>query len=154
MADTPVMELPYQRRQFVATLPVDRFYSPSHCWIHKEEDATFRVGFTAFITYLIGAVAELDFEVQPGDKLTLGAIVGGAEGDKDACDIHGLGHGHFIDANPLVIADPGLVSTDPHGRGWLYRFQGKLKDETLDVYAYAKLLDALIDELAGSEQTS
>jgi hypothetical protein len=40
-----------------------------------------------------------------------------------------------------------LAESDPYGEGWLYRLQGVPGPDTVDVEAYAAILDTTIDRM-------
>src|SRR5437763_7545931 len=58
--------LHYKRSRFVTHLPVDYLYSPSHCWIARQEDDLWRVGFTKFAVRMLGDMVDHGFEIEPG----------------------------------------------------------------------------------------
>ena len=58
--------LRYRRCRFVAALPLDYLYSPSHFWIARQADGTWRVGMTKFATRLLGETVEMGFSIGIG----------------------------------------------------------------------------------------
>src|SRR5690606_31320187 len=54
----PDRHLKYQRSRFLARLPLDRLYVPSHYWIQSEGPDLWRVGFTRFAKRMLGEIVE------------------------------------------------------------------------------------------------
>ncbi len=48
------------------------------------------------------------------------------ESVKAASDIYAPLAGEIVEANNDLVADPALVNTDPHGKGWIFKM--KVKD--------------------------
>jgi glycine cleavage system H protein len=51
-------------------------------------------------------------------------------------------------------SDITLVESDPYGRGWLYRVQGRPDPASVDVHGYIAILDATIDRLLATRHES
>lgn len=150
MSSAPPPELRYKRSRFTARLPTDRLYSPSHFYLKREgEEDVYRVGFTRFAKRMLGEIVELDVEVEPGEPIELGQVVGWVEAFKAVSDLFSVGAGTFEGANPALAQRPQLIDEDPHGEGWLYAFRGKPDETCVDAEGYTKILDAQIDKMLG-----
>ena len=71
----------YKRSRFATALPVDYLYSPSHAWIARADEGTWRVGLTKFATRMLGEMVDHCFEVESGALVDCGQIIGCIEGD-------------------------------------------------------------------------
>ena len=105
MADeSPKREtLHYRRSHFVTRLPVDFFYTPSHCWLERRnEEGLWRVGLTKFATRMLGELVDFGFEEQPGAAVQTGQIIGWVEGFKAISDIYCVINGRFDGTNAAL----------------------------------------------------
>jgi len=143
----------YKRSRFVAHLPVEHLYTPSHAWLARLADGEWRVGITRFATRMLGEMVECGFEAAPGAEVACGQIVGWVEGFKAISDVFCVVDGSFTGANPVLKEKISLVTKDPHFAGWLYEARGAPDPKCLDVHAYVKLLDKTIDKILEKQMT-
>jgi glycine cleavage system H protein len=137
----------YKRSTFVAHLPREALFSPSHYWLLREEEGIWRVGFTKFATRMLGELVDHQFEKQSGEEVAAGEIIGSVEGFKAISDLYCPVSGHFVGGNPALREDPELIGKDPHGEGWLFRATGEPDNRCTSVEGYRALLDATIDKM-------
>ena len=71
----------YRRSHFVTHLPLNRLYSPSHCWL-LEQQGIWRVGLTKFATRVLGEIVDYGFEAQPGATIKAGDVWVGSKDSK------------------------------------------------------------------------
>ena len=143
----PVNTLAYRRARFTTRLPLDRRYTASHFWLREVEPSRWRIGFTKFATRMLGDLVEYHLSLVHGDAMTLGQSIGSVEGFKAVADLYGVASGVFAGGNAALDDDPTLVDADPYDRGWLYEVRGEPDPGAVDAHGYAKLLDAVIDQL-------
>lgn len=150
----------FRHAHFSARFPVGYRYTPSHFWI-APADATidadgnrplvlWQVGFTKFATRMLGELVEMTLDVGPGTAVQAGQRLGTVEGFKAVSDLYGVVDGIFVEANPALTAEACLTHSDPYVAGWLYRVNGQVPRETLDVHGYVALLTETIDRLQAS----
>ena len=145
--------LHYKRSHFVTQLPVDYLYSPSHCWIARQEGALWRVGFTKFAVRMLGDMVDHGFETEPGARVESGQIIGWIEGFKAITDLFCVAEGNFAGANPLLKQRITIVNKDPYGAGWLYVIEGQPDAKCVDVHSYRTLLDKTIDRILEKQKS-
>jgi len=145
-ADKP-KSLHYKRSHFVTQLPAEYLYSPSHCWISRQDGALWRVGFTKFAVRMLGDMVDHGFEAEPGARVESGQIIGWIEGFKAITDLFCVAEGIFAGVNPLLKERITIVNKDPYGAGWLYVIEGKPDAKCVDVHSYHTLLDKTIDRI-------
>jgi glycine cleavage system H protein len=143
----------YKRSHFVTQLPVDYLYSPSHAWMARS-DQTWRVGLTKFATRMLGEMVDHGFEIQTGQSVATGQVIGWIEGFKAISDLFCIGSGTFTGGNPLLQEKITIVNKDPFGAGWLYTLDGTPGEECMDVEAYRALLDKTIDRIMAQRKDS
>ncbi len=139
--------LDYKKARFVARLPADYLYSPSHHWLACQDGKTWRVGLTRFGTRLLGEMVDHSFGVAIDAPVSVGQIIGWLEGFKAISDLYCLVEGRFAGGNPALQTEITLVNQDPHGAGWLYAVQGQPDARCVGVEAYAQILDKTIEKL-------
>ncbi|MBX3377920.1 MAG: glycine cleavage system protein GcvH [Phycisphaeraceae bacterium] len=99
--------------------PSDRVYSESHEW-HKLDGDTLTLGLTQFA---VDALTDVTYvQMKPvGTKFKSGDIVGEVESVKTTSDIYCFASGEVIEVNAALADDPGLLNSDPYGKGWLIK---------------------------------
>lgn len=99
--------------------PTDRVYSESHEW-HKLEGDTVTLGLTQFA---VDALTDVTYvQMKPaGTKFKAGDIVGEVESVKTTSDIYCFAAGEITAVNAALADDPGLLNSDPYGKGWLIK---------------------------------
>jgi glycine cleavage system H protein len=137
----------YKRSHFITHLPGDYFYSPSHCWIARQEDNLWRVGLTKFATRMLGEMVDHGLDVEPCAKVAPGQVVGWIEGFKALSDIYCIAEGEFAGGNPLLQKKITLVNGDSYGTGWIYEVRGEPDSHCIDVHGYCAILDKTIDKI-------
>jgi glycine cleavage system H protein len=147
MQSEPLKTLHYKRSHFVTQLPLDFRYSPSHAWITRHDEKSWRVGLTKFATRMLGDMVDHGFELNPGAPVKTGEIVGWVEGFKAISDLYCIASGLFQGGNPVLKQKITLVNKDCYGQGWLYLVEGEPDAKCMDVHAYRELLDKTIDKI-------
>jgi len=142
-------EFHYKRSRFATRLFSDRLYTAGHSWLRQEEGELWRIGFTKFAVRMLGEAVEMAFEVQPGAAVKTGQPIGWIEGFKAVTDLYAPFAGVFVEGNPDLSKDIGLIQSDPAGRGWLYSLRGAPGKDCLDAQGYVAVLDATIDKMLG-----
>src|SRR5437870_2159860 len=111
--------LHYKRSHFATQLPADYLYSPSHFWLARHEEKTWRVGYTKFAVRMLGEMVDCAFEIELDAPLRGGQIIGWIEGFKAISDLFCVVDGYFAGSNPVLKEKIAVVNKDPYGAGWL-----------------------------------
>lgn len=146
----PDAYLAYKRSKFVTRLPTDRVFTEAHFWMAAEEGARQRVGFTKFATRMLGEVVEFEIEVKPGQGVERGQVIGWFEGFKAVTELYAPLSGVFVESNPELDQVVGEIHRFPYDRGWLYRVEGGVPEDSLSAAEYAGFLDGTIDRMMGT----
>jgi glycine cleavage system H protein len=117
-----------------STPPSDRRYTESHEW-HKQEGNLVTIGLTQFAVDALTDVTYVQMKAA-GTKVKAGDIVGEVESVKTTSDIYSGVSGEIAEVNSALEGDPGLLNTDPFGRGWL------IKVQATDAGELGRLMDA------------
>ena len=120
--------------------PTHLQYSAEHEWVALDGD-TARVGVTAYAADALGDIVYVDLPAV-GATVTAGETCGELESTKSVSDLYSPVTGEVVEVNKDVDGDPGLVNSDPFGRGWLLVVKVSATTELLDAAAYDALLEA------------
>ena len=103
------------------TPPIDRKYLPTHEW-HKPEGNLVTIGITQIAA---DELTDVTFVQLPkvGAKLEANARFGEIESVKATSDMYTGVAGTVVKVNEELIKNPGLVNTDPYGKGWMIQVQ-------------------------------
>ena len=96
---------------------------------------------------MLGDLVEHGFNVQAGEKVSVGQAIAWVEGFKAISDIYCVAEGEFLGGNPALLEDISLVDSAGYDAGWLYAVKGSPDPNSLDVNGYISVLDATIDKL-------
>lgn len=112
---------------------------------------------TEFALRMLGELVMVEFEAKPGSAVARGDTIGLVEGFKALSDLYCVGSGTFEGGNPAFAKGLESLANDPYGAGWLYEFCGEPEKNSLDVSAYAGLLEVTLAQIKNrqcSEGTS
>jgi glycine cleavage system H protein len=115
-------------------VPTDRRYLESHEW-HKQEGDTVVIGITNFAAEELTDITYVKFPTV-GTKVSAGQPFGEIESVKATSDLYCGISGTVSAVNTELNSSPGLVNSDPFGKGWMIRVKPESPDEL------AKLLSA------------
>jgi glycine cleavage system H protein len=117
-------------------------FTEDHEWLRIEGDVA-TIGITEYAQQRLGDVVFVDLPT-PGRILEKGAAAAVVESVKAASDVYSPVAGEVLENNQLLIAEPGLVNSEPMGKGWFFKVRIASHSE----------LDALIDEATYRQRTS
>ena len=111
-------------------------FTDQHEWL-KIEDGVATIGITHHAQEQLGDLVFVELPDR-GATVEKGAGIGVVESVKAASDVYAPVTGEVLEINERVVSEPGLVNSDPMGKGWLFRLR----------LANASELDGLKDEAA------
>jgi glycine cleavage system H protein len=121
--------------------PANCKYTEDHEWIRIEDGRTASVGITDFAQSELGELVYIEVETV-GESLDAHAVFGAVEAVKTTSDLLLPVSGKILEFNPDLDdskgGDPGLVNSDPYGKGWIVKIE----------IANPAELDGLMDESA------
>ncbi len=104
-------------------------YSKSHEWVLLEGDVC-TIGLTKFAVEQLTDIIFIDLP-DVADPVLTGESFGEVESVKAVNDIYSPVSGDIIEVNKKLESEPGLISQDPFGKGWLIKVRVGSK-QTLD----------------------
>ena len=111
-------------------------FTKDHEWLRIDGDVA-TVGITAHAQEQLGDLVFVELP-KTGAKFEQGATAAVVESVKAASDVYAPVSGEIVAVNEDIVAEPGLVNSDPMGKGWFVKI--KLADKAQ--------VDALLDEQA------
>ncbi|MBV1853634.1 glycine cleavage system protein GcvH [Catellatospora tritici] len=118
-------------------IPQELKYTREHEWLAAAGDGA-TVGITAFAADALGDVVYVELP-RPGQVLAAGQPCGEVESTKSVSELYAPADGEVVAVNEAVVADPGLLNSDPYGQGWLFRLRLTSAPDLLDADGYAAL---------------
>ncbi|MEV6344260.1 glycine cleavage system protein GcvH [Actinoplanes sp. NPDC051851] len=111
-------------------------FTREHEWLTGDEIVT--VGITAYAADALGDIVFVDLP-EVGRVLTAGGVAGEIESTKSVSDVYAPADGEVVEVNPALEDDPGLINSDPHGAGWLFKLRVTGEPDTLSEQEYTAL---------------
>ena len=94
-------------------------YTRTHEWVEVDTEDK-QIGITMHAQDLLGDMVYVELP-EVGQEVVAGAEIGVLESVKAASDLYAPISGTIVAINTDVIANPGLVNTEPTGCGWLVK---------------------------------
>jgi glycine cleavage system H protein len=116
-------------------------FTKDHEWLRVEGDIA-TVGITQYAQEQLGDLVFVELPAV-GRQLETGAAAAVVESVKAASDVFAPVSGEVTQVNESAVREPGLVNSDPMGKGWLFKMKisefGQV-DGLLDEHAYEELI--------------
>jgi glycine cleavage system H protein len=125
----------------VSEVPDDRKYTQTHEWLLAEGHVV-TIGITQYAADELTDITYVELP-ETGTEVTAGRAMGEIESVKATSDIVAHVSGKVIEINEALADEPGLVNTDPFGRGWMVKLQAddlSPLEGLMDASAYTALL--------------
>ncbi len=107
-------------------------FTKDHEWIRVEDGDVYAVGISDFAQGQLGDVVFVELP-ETGKALAKGAQAAVVESVKAASDIYAPVTGTVVGVNDALTAEPGLVNTDPTGKGWFFKIKAGNSAEFQDL---------------------
>ncbi len=125
-------------------IPDNCRFTEDHEWVRLEGGNTAYVGITDFAQSELGELVYVEVETV-GETVEAGGIFGAVEAVKTTSDLFMPVTGKVLEFNADIDdskgGDPGLINSDPYGKGWIVKIE---LSNTADV-------DTLLDAAAYTE---
>jgi glycine cleavage system H protein len=105
----------------MSSVPPELKYAKSHEWA-RIDGQTATVGITDHAQHELTDVVFVELPAV-GRQVRANEPCAVVESVKTASDIYAPLSGKVIETNPAVVAEPGLVNSDPYGQGWFFKIE-------------------------------
>jgi|WetSurMetagenome_2_1015567.scaffolds.fasta_scaffold222341_2 glycine cleavage system H protein len=131
----------------ILRIPQGIFFSRNHTWTHLERSGNARVGLDDLLIHLTGEMNFISLRT-PGETIRKGELLAEFEQEGKLLRIFSPISGSIVNVNQSLAEEPGLLTDDPYGDGWLYRIRPTdWKAETASCYLAGETADWLKNEL-------
>ena len=126
----------------MTTIPTDLGYTDDHEWVALRPgadapEAAVRVGITSVATDALGEIVYVDLP-EVGSEIVAGESCGEVESTKTVSELIPPVSGRVTEINEAVQSDPGVVTSDPYGEGWLFAVEVTTVGPLLTADEYAE----------------
>lgn len=111
-------------------------YTKDHEWLSIDGDVV-TVGITNYAQEQLGDLVFVDLP-KVGQNLEKGKEAAVVESVKAASDVYSPVTGEVLEINTGIIAEPGVVNTDPMDAGWFFKVRVQDKGELSELMDEAK----------------
>jgi glycine cleavage system H protein len=98
--------------------PEELKYNPEHTWLKMETADTGRVGITQYAQEQLKEVVFIELP-EVGTEVKHMEPFGVIESVKATNDLFSPVSGTVVEVNTALKDEPGMVNTDPYGKGWM-----------------------------------
>lgn len=107
----------------MSDVPSDLLYSAEHEYLRRtDEEDVFTIGITDYAQGELGDVVFVELP-SPGTRFNRMDVFGTVEAVKAVSDLYTPVGGEVVEVNGDLEGDPGLVNSDPYGKGWMLKLR-------------------------------
>lgn len=120
--------------------PNDRSYTSSHEWVKVEGDVAV-IGISHHAQDALGDIVHIELPAV-GATFKAGTTAAEVESVKAVSDIYAPISGTVVEVNGALDGDEGVINSDPHGAGWMFKIKFTNAAEIaglMDAVAYAAI---------------
>ncbi len=123
---------------------MDKYYSKTHEWVKTDGEEAI-VGISEYAASDLGDITFVELPKE-GTDLICGDSVGTIESVSASSDVYSPVSGTVTAVNHALDDDPGIISSNAEGKGWLYKLDNidpTEVDELMSEEEYADYLETL-----------
>ena len=123
---------------------MDKYYSKTHEWVKTDGEEAI-VGISEYAASDLGDITVVELPKE-GTDLICGDSVGTIESVSASSDVFSPVSGTVTAVNRALDDDPGIISSNAEGKGWLYKLDNidpTEVDELMSEEEYADYLETL-----------
>ena len=123
---------------------MDKYYSKTHEWMKTDGEEAI-VGISEYAASDLGDITFVDLP-REGTDLICGDSIGTIESVSASSDVYSPVSGTVTAVNRALDDDPGIISSSPENKGWLYKLDNidpTEIDELMSEEEYAEYLETL-----------
>jgi glycine cleavage system H protein len=106
----------------VLKIPEGLYFNRNHTWTFLEKNGIAKIGVDDFLLHITGEV-KMNPIYREGDSIKKGDLIVMADHSEKILRIYSPVSGVITGTNPLLDENPGVVMSDPYGKGWVYQIK-------------------------------
>ena len=124
-------------------VPNERYYTEEHEWVQiiKEEKGHVYIGVTHFLEQELGDIYEISFDVNVGDKVEKGEVLGYFDTETVEHEFHMPVSGKIVQLNLDLASTPENINFDPYEEGWIIKLKIESNNELDSLISAEEYLD-------------
>ena len=124
----------------MSTFPDDLRYTETHQWVRDGQPLA-TLGITQTEADRLGSITFVELPY-PGELLQAGKVLCRISGEANSAVLKMAFTAKVMTTNPILVDQPGLVSSDPYGAGWIVKLEPGAREDIeglMDAAAYEAL---------------
>jgi glycine cleavage system H protein len=121
----------------MSTFPDDLRYTETHQWVRDGQPLA-TLGITQTEADRLGPITFVELPY-PGELLQAGKVLCRISGEANSAVLKMAFTAKVMTTNPILADQPGLVSSDPYGAGWIVKLEPGAREDIeglMDAAAY------------------
>lgn len=103
----------------VLKIPMGIYYSKNHTWTYMEKSGSAKIGLDDLLLHITGEV-NISHSKSSGDVVKRGDVIAEIINKDKHLRVLSPVSGEILAINTALNDNPGLLSDDPYGKGWVY----------------------------------
>jgi glycine cleavage system H protein len=126
-------------------------FAETHEWAKVEKGGNVAVGISEYAVHELRDITYIELPAV-GDSVTMGDPFGEVESVKTVAELVSPCDGEVAAVNEAAVDNPGILSKDPYGAGWLIKIKAADADQLDELMTSDEYESFIEDEAAGSEE--
>jgi glycine cleavage system H protein len=116
-------------------IPSNLKYTKTDEWF---DPATGAMGLTDYAQGQLSDIVFVEIVTSVGELTAPGKAIASVESVKAAAETYASASGKVVAINEELSGNPEILNTDPYGKGWMVKVDGKESSGLMDAGAYTK----------------
>lgn len=125
-------------------------FAETHEWAKVDKTGSVVVGISEYAVHELRDITYIELPTV-GDSVTMGDPFGEVESVKTVAELVSPCDGEVVAVNEAAVDNPGILSKDPYGDGWLIKIKAVDADQLDELMSGEEYESFIEDEAAGSE---
>lgn len=117
-------------------------YSTEHMWLKIEADNRGVIGITHYYQEQLRNIVFIELP-KVGTFISQDGIFGIIESSKATSDLCSPVSGTVVEVNDLLESKPGLINSDPYGKGWIFTVEFDNPDDLDSLLSVDEYIDII-----------
>ncbi len=132
----------------ILSIPQGLLFCKNHTWAHLSRNGIAEIGLDDLLLHITGDVRFVSIR-RRGDSVSKGDLIAEIGQNGKTLKIYSPLSGEITDANSALSGDNGIMTSDPYGKGWIFKIRpAGWTAETSSYYLAAEAVSWLRNELS------